>query len=543
MQRGGLRSLEIGLRDVRATKCIELIEKGLMCAGMEFIPDSVLLSPSLREVVRKVTTVEDTIDLIEADLTPIQEFYNKSNVFITGCTGFLGQLVLEKLLRSCPISKVYLLVRDKKGTKVNARLDNIFGDPLFQRLRNQMPDFRKKVIGIEGDCTLPDLGLSDINKQLLIKNVDIVFHVAATVRFDEKLKTAVLINVRATRDVLWLARQMTRLKCFMHVSTIYCNCLYDVIEEETYPAAANYEAIISIAENLPDVLEKVSDKMVGQYPNTYTFTKQIAEDVIEEEGKGLPVGIHRPGIGWYRVLSTYKEPVRGWINNIHGPIGVSIAFAMGVMRTIYCELDYNANMVPADMCINSLLAAAWEVGTSYRERMDEYKFKVPVYHFESNSDNPISWKWSVELGRKCGVLVPSKMVLWCVSIYMTNSYVLYWIYSLFVHTLPAILVDGILLSLGKPRMAMDVYRKIDKMLKVIKFFSTREWTINSRRMRKLLENMTVRDREIFLSDLREMKWVDYFECYIAGARIHFLKDPMTTLPGARKRYKRLIYCN
>ncbi|KAJ8946396.1 hypothetical protein NQ318_011803 [Aromia moschata] len=95
-------------------------------------------------IVKKVTTVEDTVDLIETDLTPIQEFYNKSNVFITGCTGFLGQLLIEKLFRSCPISKVYLLVRDKKGKTVDARLDTIFGDPLFQRLRNQMPDFRKK---------------------------------------------------------------------------------------------------------------------------------------------------------------------------------------------------------------------------------------------------------------------------------------------------------------------------------------------------------------------------------------------------------------
>ena len=50
------------------------------------------------------------------------------------------------------------------------------------------PDFKSKLIGIQGDLTEPDLGISDEDKKTLSKHVNIVFHSAATVRFDEPLK-------------------------------------------------------------------------------------------------------------------------------------------------------------------------------------------------------------------------------------------------------------------------------------------------------------------------------------------------------------------
>lgn len=47
---------------------------------------------------------------------------------------------------------------------------------------------------------------------MITREVSIVFHVAATVRFDEKMKLAVPINVRSPKDVTELCKEMPSLK-------------------------------------------------------------------------------------------------------------------------------------------------------------------------------------------------------------------------------------------------------------------------------------------------------------------------------------------
>jgi thioester reductase-like protein len=50
------------------------------------------------------------------------------------------------------------------------------------------PDFKNKLEAIEGDLILPELGISSEDVKKLADNVNIVFHSAATVRFEEPLK-------------------------------------------------------------------------------------------------------------------------------------------------------------------------------------------------------------------------------------------------------------------------------------------------------------------------------------------------------------------
>ena len=50
------------------------------------------------------------------------------------------------------------------------------------------PDFESKLVAISGDLLEPNLGISDTDRQLLIENINIAFHSAATVRFDEPMK-------------------------------------------------------------------------------------------------------------------------------------------------------------------------------------------------------------------------------------------------------------------------------------------------------------------------------------------------------------------
>lgn len=37
--------------------------------------------------------------------------------------------------------------------------------------------------------------------------------------------------------------------------------------------------------------------LLGDWPNTYTFTKALAEQVVSKEGRGLPIAVFRPAVG------------------------------------------------------------------------------------------------------------------------------------------------------------------------------------------------------------------------------------------------------
>lgn len=56
----------------------------------------------------------------------IRVFYENSVIFITGGTGFLGKVLVEKLLRVFMIKRIYLLVRVKNNLTVNERLEQYF---------------------------------------------------------------------------------------------------------------------------------------------------------------------------------------------------------------------------------------------------------------------------------------------------------------------------------------------------------------------------------------------------------------------------------
>jgi len=83
---------------------------------------------------------------------------------------------------------------------------------LFKRLKYEVPKYYHKVSGVAGDCSLPGLGLSVSSRNTLINEVNIVFHGAATVRFDEHIRVAMTINVSGTRELLNLAKKIINLK-------------------------------------------------------------------------------------------------------------------------------------------------------------------------------------------------------------------------------------------------------------------------------------------------------------------------------------------
>lgn len=78
--------------------------------------------------IQECSPIENSLPVNEK-LSPIQEFYHGQSIFITGGTGFMGKLLIEKLLRTCSgLASIYLLVRPKKGKDVHQRTEEMFDD-------------------------------------------------------------------------------------------------------------------------------------------------------------------------------------------------------------------------------------------------------------------------------------------------------------------------------------------------------------------------------------------------------------------------------
>ncbi|KAF2905928.1 hypothetical protein ILUMI_00257, partial [Ignelater luminosus] len=98
---------------------------------------------------------------------------------------------------------------------------------LFVKLKKEDPNFLDKAILMEGDCALPNLGLSEQSRQTLLNEVNCLFHRATNLRFNKKIPTAMYIVVRATIDILMLSKNMENLK----IHTCLPNRVAEEIEE------------------------------------------------------------------------------------------------------------------------------------------------------------------------------------------------------------------------------------------------------------------------------------------------------------------------
>jgi len=82
---------------------------------------------------------------------------------------------------------------------------------MFDPLIREQPEMLTKLVPVEGDISLPNLGISSSDLELLADNVSVVFHSAATVRFNEELRTAVNLNVKGPQRLLHICHQMKHL--------------------------------------------------------------------------------------------------------------------------------------------------------------------------------------------------------------------------------------------------------------------------------------------------------------------------------------------
>ncbi|XP_077288140.1 fatty acyl-CoA reductase wat-like isoform X2 [Arctopsyche grandis] len=400
---------------------------------------------------------------------------------------------------------------------------------------------------VSGDIGSLNLGLSKEDYEQICKETTIIFHIAATVRFDEALKLAVNVNVRGTREVVLLAKQCPQLAAFLHVSTAYSNCIIKNIEEKFYDSPMKPEKLINLVDTLDeDTLQKITPILLGEFPNTYAYTKVAAENVIREMAKGLPLAVIRPSI----IVGTAKEPIGGWIDNVYGPTGVVVGAGIGLLHSLHCDENEVADIIPVDYVINACLVITYEIAkvheTPNKEKLvlDEngtdtkiVDQDVPIYNYVSSNQKPLLWKDFMRIVQHYGINIPSMLNIWIYALRLNKNYTMHVLYVLFFHFIPAYIVDGISYCMRKKPRLVKAYQKINKFSNVISYFCTQRWYFKTDNVQNMVKNMSPGDEALFECDISGLNWEDFLNTYVRGIRVYLIKDPMETVESAQKRYR------
>lgn len=317
-------------------------------------------------------------------------------------------------------------------------------DPIRAALGRRFEEFvREKVVPVAGDVIQPLCGIAPELRAELAGHVDAVVNVSGVVDFEPPLDEALEVNAFGVQNLVALARELGSVP-LLHTSTCYvAGSRTGFVEEDNpldypFPRAAELdrshwdpdreieECLDVLAQarhrandafrqsrfldeakkNLRDrgepargatleaEVQRVKRKFVEArlsemgverarfwgFPNTYTYTKAIGEQIVA--ASGLPFTIVRPAV----VESTIRFPFPGWNEGINTSAPLIFILRQGGLQIP--GSDNYLDVIPCDMVASGLTLALGE--------LLEGRAK-PVYQLGSTDTNPCTMRRFFEL--------------------------------------------------------------------------------------------------------------------------------------------------
>jgi myxalamid-type nonribosomal peptide synthetase MxaA len=195
------------------------------------------------------------------------------NLLLTGATGFLGTHIVAEILNTTN-AHIYCLVRSKRNDDSRNRIENQMKRyQVWGRDEAWISAWKNRLHVVDGDVTLPRLGMSDSDYETLARNVDAIFHGAAHVNFIYPYEALRATNVLGIHKIIQFAFY-ARIKPVHHLSTA-----------AIWPMGAQFT-----------YYEKDPIDHVGRLNLGYDEAKWVGEKcLLHAEERGLPVARYRPG--------------------------------------------------------------------------------------------------------------------------------------------------------------------------------------------------------------------------------------------------------
>lgn len=481
-----------------------------------------------------------------------QQLANK-RLLITGCTGFLGKVLLEKIIREIPdVASITLLIRgSKKYPTAEERFKHeIASASIFDALREKDSAaldriLSEKVRCVTGEITEDDFGLEQSEWKALSQQVDLIINSAASVNFREPLDQALSINTLSLFNLINFSDAAGNIP-LVHVSTCYVNGFNEgqMGENIVGPTGKKitqhsdgYYDVESLIPEFQDAIEKtkkankdkskLSEELTELGARTanlygwndvYTFTKWMAEQVLLHRFKSKTLTILRPSI----IESTYIDPVGGWIEGVKVADAMIMAYARQKVSFFPGRKDSLMDIIPADFVSNSILYSAAktikEPGTNR------------IYQCCSGDANPITVQklidYVVEEGKsnyakydRLFYAKPEK------PFNVLNKSVFQAVIGLVVFQANAFYKAKKLLGLKPSSKVIDNLEVVKALSKIYAFYGDMNVVFNNHKMMALVEEFGEADKKLFPVDAALIDWQHYIrDVHFAGLQKYALED-------------------
>ena len=461
---------------------------------------------------------------------------------------------------------------------------------------------QQKVRALACDMQQPGLGLDEAARDELLEEVDLIIGNAASVTFDEPLDSAIQFNTLAPQELLRLAREGRKKPVLVHISTAYVNGrLSGTIPEQTLPidrtiqhlidgsappqpfvpeeeiaeAQARCRAIRDQAQSdeqqqafrreiveqshrrtLSDSrLQKLIDDRCRRWTerelveegmrrarqhgwnDVYTFTKAMGEQLLVKHRGQVPLAIVRPSV----TEGALEDPHPGWIHGLKVTDPLVVAYGRGIVPDFPAIVGAPMDLVPVDIVVNTVLAAATQATAS----------NVEVFHAATSEENPLpntqmlkymkGYFEEYPLLNKDGT--PPELVDWTFPPLARFQRVFNWkyLYPLEIkQKLYEYLPERWAPAQKKRRLAALKTRlkRVQYFIDLFSPYTTLDCRYETKRMLALYESLPPEEQRLFNMDVRRIDWYQYYQkTHLPGLRRHELggadddQEPLSAAPG------------
>lgn len=486
------------------------------------------------------------------------------HLFLSGVTGFLGKLLLAKIIRSIPdVGSVSILIRAKDEDSASQRfIDEVLGTILFRRLREEDPRrldsfCLNKICVIKGDLTEEKIGMSPVAYRNLCQRIDLIVHCAATVKFNEDLDRSLAVNTMSLERVADMSRA-SGWSPVLHVSTCYVNGLHEgrIAENHREPAGKMPMGLVSrypdgtwrvdaLIRYLKRLIEKEKEKTTDPelltrrlmrigiqtarkfgWNDTYTFTKWIGEQVISDRMRGHSLAIVRPSI----ICSTLDDPFPGWVEGIKVIDVLIMGYLLGKLSVYPALARATVDLIPADLVANAVMVAL--------SNMMRHPYRKTIVQCASGTANPLTIE---KLTEHClvafdgahkdifdlvGKRSPRRPPIW------TTRAPLRTLLRIRRGILSIQKIVGKFLSKDFRERITRKSRTLDNAwnnLDVLSFYGRPRCLFETSELNRMARLLDAADRKQFPVNAGAIDWKAYIESHIGGLKNHVVR------PGVEKR--------